>query len=370
MTPKLSALDQFIAARIAFTILARPNPPETRDEAAQLLGVDPFASESEINRAYKDLARKSHPDYHGDSEESTDRMTELNVARDILTGKRSEPPRYESSPGTGGPSTGNPRTEVKETYVPLAKAMSSEGVPSGVQWIFASNTGKGDRDMGATDYYGIVYYGKTSSSHVFLGIWNEHGQNMFEMRKTNIWSCFVKEVPISQSLDEVAPREIRNMFMQFSGLRKGYNAKVTILPDNFSITEGTALYPKGQQMSFKDAMVNLGLVGDEHRWKTNQKLKVVMTFHEKYGSGEPEYGIDIVINGRVFKLNDANVAFFTRNYNRNLGVIFGKATYDGSSKEITRSPKGKKILEDLTKTLKGEPQELLDLLAQAASQMK
>ena len=371
MEPKLTPIDQFIAARVAFRVLAYPQPPETYEEAAQLLGVPPHASKSEIDKAYLEQVRKNHPDRGGDP----DKMVEFNVARDILEGKRNEKwkavePGDEGDVGYPPPGSGGFTPPVeKRVEVSLQAAMSKEGVPSGIQWVLASNTGYGDQDMGAYSLIGIVYYGKTDTKHVFLGVYHDGGTNPFTRLTTNIFSCIVQTYPITSSIAEIAPRAFRGIFSGFSGLRKGYNAKVTILPDGFELTERNYYNPPGKEMSFKDAIVNLGLVGDDHRWKTNQKLKVILVYHDSGFGEERKKALDLEINGRTYVLNQASVDFFTRKLEKNLRIIFGNSYYDGSKKELTRIRNGKKVLAELSEALKTEPQELRDLLAQASAQM-
>jgi hypothetical protein len=327
-------------------------------EAKEILGIsaDSSPSPEEINQIYRELAKKLHPDVGG----SHDDMVALNAAKEVLI-------QGESIPAPSRPSTER-QTRVIQTS--LEEALANANVPSGVKWIFASNTGYGDASMGAFSFHGTVFYGKTDAEHVFLGIEHESGQNPFEMIEKDIWTCFVSTAPVSNGLSDVAPREIRNMFDRFYGLRKGYNAKVTVLPEDFEITERNAVFPKGKEMSFKDAMVNLGLVGGEHRWSANQKLKVTMIYNEKYGEGKAVPSIIIDINGREFKLNEVNTEIMTKNYNRVLDAIMGKSIYDGSKKELTRAKDGKKILAMLANKLTGEPEELIELLTKASEQMK
>ncbi|WP_026659775.1 J domain-containing protein [Butyrivibrio sp. AC2005] len=54
------------------------NPYET-------LGVQPGASDEEIKKAYRNLAKKYHPDLHPNDEAASAKMNEINAAYDILS---------------------------------------------------------------------------------------------------------------------------------------------------------------------------------------------------------------------------------------------------------------------------------------------
>jgi hypothetical protein len=363
--------DQFISARVAYRyMMAMPKPPTTREEAAGLLGIDlgkldeiSSADDREdvVEKAYRGKAFEHHPDRGGDP----DRMVEVNVARDILVGKRSPKPEFPvHDPGV----VVRRRGPMKETKVTFQEALAKAHVPSDVKWIFASNTGYGG--YGDAHTSATVFYGTTDTQHIFLGVHYNRDSNMFENWKREEYTCFLDSSPISSSISEVAPRKIREMFNRFSGLRKGYNAKVTILPQGFQLTEREATFPNGKTMSFKDAMVNLGLVGDEHRWKTKQKLKIVLIYHRKGFGKEEEVNLELDINGRTFELNRDSVKMMLQGHERALRAIFGTYYYDGSKKELTRIKGAKTVLTQMAEAFKTEPQELQDLLTQAAEQVK
>ena len=64
----------------------------------EVLGVSPGASEEEIKKAYRDLARKYHPDNYQNNplaDLAQEKMKDINEAYDALTKKR-------SGPGAGG----------------------------------------------------------------------------------------------------------------------------------------------------------------------------------------------------------------------------------------------------------------------------
>ncbi len=51
----------------------------------KVLGVSPGASEEEIKRAHRTLAKKYHPDINPGNEAAAEKMNEINAAYDILT---------------------------------------------------------------------------------------------------------------------------------------------------------------------------------------------------------------------------------------------------------------------------------------------
>jgi molecular chaperone DnaJ len=74
------------------------------DELYKTLGVKKDASEDEIKRAYRKLARKYHPDRNPDDKTAEEKFKEISAAHDVLADpeKRKE---YDAGPGFGG---GNP----------------------------------------------------------------------------------------------------------------------------------------------------------------------------------------------------------------------------------------------------------------------
>lgn len=53
----------------------------------EILGVDKKASESEIKKAYRSLAKKYHPDLHPDDEEAANKFKEVSEAYEVLSDK-------------------------------------------------------------------------------------------------------------------------------------------------------------------------------------------------------------------------------------------------------------------------------------------
>lgn len=55
------------------------------DDPYKVLGVSPDATQDEIKKAYRQMAKKYHPDLHPDDPNATKRMNEINEAYDMLT---------------------------------------------------------------------------------------------------------------------------------------------------------------------------------------------------------------------------------------------------------------------------------------------
>ena len=72
------------------------------------LGVSRDASSADIQKAYRELARKYHPDLHPDDKNAKQKFQEVQAAFDVLNdqAKREQYDRYGSSfesAGAGGP---------------------------------------------------------------------------------------------------------------------------------------------------------------------------------------------------------------------------------------------------------------------------
>jgi molecular chaperone DnaJ len=77
------------------------------DELYKTLGVKKDATEDEIKKAYRKLARKYHPDRNPDDKQAEEKFKEISAANDVLADpeKRKE---YDAGPSFGGFGGGNP----------------------------------------------------------------------------------------------------------------------------------------------------------------------------------------------------------------------------------------------------------------------
>ena len=357
MRVKLSVLDRFIAARVEkhwrlFLAMSAA-------DAAKILEVSEDASPEELKKAYKRKVIENHPDRGG----SNEKMVEVNVAMEVLEGKRR--PSYDQPSYTSEPSWRQQQSErpkPKPVRTSFADAKSGAGIPSGVEWKLRANTafgGYGDKSIAA-----VVVYGQTASQHIFVGIHHYTSQNAFTGEDVDVWTMQSREYRLENTvgLDKLAPKAFKDLYSSFEGLNKGFNGKVSILDESFTLNEGV-MFKHGQEMAFKDALVQLGVTEED----PDKKLVVTMTLHFKYG--EPYDRITLTVNGRAYLLEIGTVDFIKKR-TKILPAVFGAYYYfDGSKKDLTRSKNGKSVLKFLAEKLPNEPQELLDLLLKASNQM-
>lgn len=72
------------------------------DDPYKVLGVSPDASDDEIKRAYRQLAKKYHPDLHPGDAEAAKKMQEINAAYEQIKNPEKAAPQYGGQSSYGG----------------------------------------------------------------------------------------------------------------------------------------------------------------------------------------------------------------------------------------------------------------------------
>ena len=122
----------------------------------KVLGVSPSASDEEIKKAYRTLAKKYHPDLNPGDEVAAQRMNEINAAYDILS--KPHTARHASGYGPGS------------SYGSGYSGTSGYGSATGTDGYYSSSgTGTGS---GYSNSYGNGYGGFNS--------WQDSSENPFE----------------------------------------------------------------------------------------------------------------------------------------------------------------------------------------------
>lgn len=109
----------------------------------EILGVSPNASEEEIKRAYRELARKYHPDNYVDNplaDLAQEKMKQINEAYDAIThNKTGSSGGYQSSSsGTSGTASSKIRSLINSNRLDEAE-QTLMGLPNkDAEWFFLS----------------------------------------------------------------------------------------------------------------------------------------------------------------------------------------------------------------------------------------
>jgi curved DNA-binding protein CbpA len=357
MRVKLSVLDRFIAARVEkhwrlFLAMSAA-------DAAKILEVSEDASPEELKKAYKRKVIENHPDRGG----SNEKMVEVNVAMEVLEGRR-RPSFDQPSSDPFWRQQQSERPKPKPVRTSFADAKSGVGIPSGVEWKLRANTAFGG--YGDKSYAAVVVYGQTASQHIFVGIHHYTSINAFTGEDVDVWTMYSREYRLENtiSLDKLAPKAFKELYSSFEGLNKGYNGKVSFLPDGFVLNEGV-MFKHGQEMALKDALVELGVTEQD----ADRKLSVVMRLSSSGTSFPKKEVITLIINGREYALKDESIEFIQRK-TKIVSAVFGNYYYySGEKKDITKSKNGASVLKYLSEKLVLESQDLRDLLLKASIQV-
>lgn len=333
------------------------------EQAKAILGFPPneTPSDAEIERRRRQKAVEHHPDKGGDP----DKMVEVNVAADVLSGKAratGSPSRYDTDEPSGPAYRPEPRPQPKPVRITWEEAEASANVPS-AEWKF--KTQSAFSGYGDTSAVGFVLVGQMGVDQwAFVAVEHFKTQNAFTGEDVDEY--WMKAQTASGALRDVAPKFIRQMF-KFPHVSKSFNAKVEILPDGTRLSKDL-LFTSGRAVSFKDAMEILGALPDDDPWK-NRKLQIAMLLTQKGFGVDGEKQITLIINGREHLLRRESTEFIIEK-TKVLHSIFGTYYYFSNDKKLlTKSKNGKKVMEFLAEKLTHEPQTLRDALAAAAAQM-
>jgi hypothetical protein len=339
-------------------------------DALAILGFssDERPEEAEVQKAYRARVVKI---IRANPSEAADQKSfiPLNLARDTLLGKdrRNLPPmeRGESDVGDSGfgdsgfGGFGGPMEKPEPVRITFQEALSDAGVHQ-VKWKFKTATSYGG--FGDTQSSAFVIYGVDDETHVFVAAQHFRSRNAFTGEDVDTWWMVQRKV--RGDFKTLAPRMIRELYEEFPhDLKKGYGAKVNILPEDAKFTEQVSSL-RLKPVAFKDAVGILGLVGEDDAWRTNRKRDIRLEIiYGKQGEGDP---IVITVNGRDFKLSLETSKLIEKK--GILKAIFGAYWYPGSHKVITKMRGGGKPILKALGAVVDSPAELKEVLVAASAE--
>lgn len=275
-------------------------------DAKVTLGFPPDSnpSSSEIQRAWREMAFKNHPDRGGDP----DKMVEINVAKDVLEGKQ-RPSRGESpsDPWAGSGGRPEPRPRQKDEEVSFEEAKSKAGIPGGVTWQFVSDeirSGYSSDEM-ERRAYGWVAYGITDSKHVFVAAEHLHKADYYigGGPSLDLWSIRSFEYPRKEG-EKLAPAWLYGNVVKavkgFKWVVGKFNSKV-VPADGWHFGERL---PKGRATTIKHWLVNSGLVAGDDPSVAGRKNVVEIQYKSRGFGQDKQEGIELAINGRAYPLSE------------------------------------------------------------------
>jgi len=310
-------------ARYARLLLAM-----SMEQAKQVLGFPPLSSPSpeEIMKAYRSKAFENHPDRGGDPA----KMVEVNVAKDILTGKSrptNEPGRpqdknYEWS--RQKPPTGPDSVMEGQNF---SKAWSSNTPPSGVEWKFVSIPEWYWEKSYYPGHRVWTLYGRTESKHIFLAI-KERGESGGTIptdmgQRTKVmedWQVSWVDAPLSQNVAKIATKYIKLIGTQWADGATPKPAKKFVAWQWDRPTEEVIKkIPRSGGAALKDILVGCGLLNDEDPSVVGRKSVVEvytkysrekisrMKAEKKRMDNADSYEFFVRVNGKDCQLTDATV---------------------------------------------------------------
>jgi DnaJ domain len=239
----------------------------SRDQAKQILGFPSNynPSEDEIKKNYKMKALENHPDRGG----SNEKMVEINVAKDILTGRAQE--RFEH---TRGPA---PTPRAKREPTPpdhimdgqdFNTAWAANNPPADVEWKFVSIPvyyWEPNRS-----YFPVqrvwTFYGQTGSKHIFLAV-KLRGESSGPIptdlgSSTKVmedWQISWVDIPLSQPLVKIAPKWLKSVGMSWIDAKPDAPKKYIAWDKGKPTEQLLKRIPNGGGVTLKDILLGVGL---------------------------------------------------------------------------------------------------------------
>jgi hypothetical protein len=327
-------------------------------------------------RAYKTKALQAHPDRGGDP----DVMVELNVAKDILTGKRDPLEEPGFTPGSGGvsyPGGGFKPEPFKRETVTFEEAKSEANIPHS-KWLFVTQpVSSGYRtDSSAKFASGWVAVGERDTTWDFVVVENIEDASYYIGGGYQYDTVTIQ----TMSIPKKGPADARTLYggvmkawKLFDRLEKRFNSKIVPLPDSWHFSNK---WPSARPTSIKNFLINTGTMSEKDL-KTPRKYTIEIhneRSHEgKPGFFKPKYGdwtkLTLIINGREFALTASQSEKLARlriGGKPFMNRIFGEYYYGGETKSMSRNRDGKKIMAWMVENLSGLPDEVATALRAAS----
>ena len=180
------------------------------EDPHRILGVSPDASEEEIKRAYRKLAKKYHPDLNPGDAEAARKMQEINAAYEQLQNPKARNAAYDRTQhNTGSSQYGG---------------YSYTGYGSGQQ-------GQGDFDFDPFEVFGH---------------WTNYGSTQTPRRKPIIVYILIGYLLLNLLFSLLgAGRTSRQYAYDYYGYPYGYSQVQPTIPEEYRQEDGRYVYPYG-----------------------------------------------------------------------------------------------------------------------------
>lgn len=126
------------------------------DDPYKVLGVSPSATEEEVTKAYRTLAKKYHPDLNPGDKNAEQKMREINAAYEAIKNNKHGGASYERPDGSYGPQPNRPQGNPYQGQDPYG-GFDFEGFGFGGFEDFFGGAYGGQRQGGATSGMRMVH---------------------------------------------------------------------------------------------------------------------------------------------------------------------------------------------------------------------